>query len=300
MLEGQFTKLSQLAWAQQKIIQNVQKKRNLGKYIVECHIIILICTIIYGAVLGYFAKGEQVLLNALKIPLLFLVTLYITIPIIFIVDVLLENKISFSQVATLLLLGFTSTSIVLIAFTPLMFFFILTTIDYTFIVLLNISICGFAGYFGIVSILSGFKRFHKDASWSPSLFIGSFIIVFVGTQLAWTLRPFFHSYSEFTRPISGNFYVALGRLIEHNPTIGIVLIGVFLLIALLITVTRLNNDSESVKKQKRLLLKPPVLHTPPPQPPTHAPYIPGQVWGPPIPQPVPTSASAPLLPENKK
>jgi hypothetical protein len=294
MSKNNFPKISELAWEQKNIIENVKMNRDLNRYILGCHVLILICTIIYGAVLGYYAKGEQIILDAIKIPILFLITLYIAIPIFFIVDALQGNKISMGQISTLILLGFSSASIVLIAFTPLMFFFIFTTLEYSFIAILNIVICGFAGYFGIFSIYSSFKQFHKSTTWYPSLMIGSFIIIFVGTQLAWTLRPFFHISSQFTRPISGNFYVALARLIEENPIVSIILITIFGLIAAIITYNWINNDSRldsttaqgANQKVKRKLKETPIQTPPPPTPNYSPPFYPGQVWG--ITQPIPT------------
>ncbi|MCK5561246.1 MAG: hypothetical protein KAJ51_11650 [Thermoplasmata archaeon] len=296
MFNRQFSKISELSWAQKNVIKNIKKNRNLASYLIETHLVILLCTLIYGAVLGYYVKGYQIILNAVKIPLLFLITLYIAIPIIFIVDVLLENKISFPQMSSLLLLGFTSTSVVLITFTPLMLFFILTTKDYFFIVMLNIVICSFAGYFGIISILSGFKQFHKTGNWYPSLLIGSFIIIFVGTQLAWTLRPFFHASDQFTRPISGNFYVAVARIIELNPLVAVVLITIFAFIGAIITITRIITEPEH---KKTFYKKPESKHKPKQKEikinkiPNYPPYYyPNGVWG--LPQPLPSEI------ENKK
>ena len=250
MYKIEFPKVSELAWAQKKVIKNVQKNKNIYQYIIETHILILICTMLFGATLGVFAKGPQIMYDALKIPILWLVTLYITLPIIFIVDVMLENKITFSQTSVLLLLGFTTASIVLIAFTPLILFFIISAPDYNFITLLTIVISGFAGFFGIISILSSSRRFHKNKTWNPSLIIGSFIIFFVGTQLAWTLRPFFHFSPGFIRPIYGNFYVALARVIQHHPIIATILILIFGLIALFVIIIRTTTDSETEKSIK--------------------------------------------------
>ena len=296
MFETGFSKFSELAFDQDRSITNVKENKNLGRNMFECHVIILICTIIYGAVLGVYAKGPQIFINALKIPLLFLITLYIVIPIIFIIDKLLGNKINFSQISTLLLLGFSSTAIVLIAFSPLMLFFILTALDYYFIVILNIVICGFAGYFGIISILTSFKKFHNTDELNPSLAIGSLVIVFVGTQLAWTLRPFFHTTSEFTRPISGNFYVALASLMEQNPIMTVVLFGVFGLIAVIITGTRLIMSMQP--RQVTTVTGPSRPRTMrkvknknhPAQTPYHPYYYPSSVWG--VPYPMPQNANA--------
>lgn len=249
MIKFQFPDISELAWHQNKTIENIKKNKNLKKYILNTHLIILICTIIFGIVLGFYAKGEQIVFNALKMPILFLGTLYITLPIFFIIDVLLGNRITFLQMSSILFLGFASTAVVLGAFTPLMFFFILTTFDYSFVLILNIAICSFAGYFGLVTVISCFEQFHNKSNWTPAMLIGGFFMMFVGTQLAWSLRPFFHSYSEFTKPVSSNFYVAIAKLIEHNPAIAIILIALFGLIAIFISITRMFEDSP-IKKPK--------------------------------------------------
>jgi hypothetical protein len=250
MIGLDFTKVSYLAWDQSKLIRNIRKNRDLPKYLIESHILIFIFTLIYGAVLGVYIRGPQIILNSVKIPILFFITFYISVPIMFIVDAMLDNKIKFPQMITMVSLGFSSTAIVLGAFTPLMLFFILTTQDYFFIVILNISICSFAGYFGILSMLTTFKKFHKNTNWFPSLLIGSFIIIFVGTQLAWTLRPFFHSASVFTRPISGNFYVAVARVIEQEPVIALILIAVFGFVGAIVTISRLFINEDPVKSSK--------------------------------------------------
>ena len=246
MNENISVKIFELAWDQKKAIKNIKKKKYIGQYILQSHILILLCTMIYGMVLGSYVKGPTIIFNAIKIPILYIITLYIALPIIFVVDVMFEKNVSFAQLAAILLLGFTSISVVLIAFSPLILFFIISAPDYGFIVILTIVISGFAGFLGIISILSSFKKLHGTKTWNPSLIIGSFIIIFVGTQLAWTLRPFFHISDGFTRPISGNFYVALANIVANSPTVSIVLIGIFGLIAALITISRLEISRELV------------------------------------------------------
>ncbi len=244
MINFNSSNIAELAWEQKKNIKQVRMNKNISRYIIDSHVLILFCTIIYGAILGFYSKDIQILFNAVKIPLLFLITLYITIPIVFIVDALQGNKINLAQTEVLLLLGFNNTAVVLLAFTPLMLFFILTALDYYFIVLLNIAICGFAGYFGIFSIYQNYKTFYNRDEWPHALTIGAFIIIFVGTQLAWTLRPFFNTYTDFIRPISSNFYVALGTLIQSHPGETIVLLGIFGVIAFAVTIARLGREDE--------------------------------------------------------
>jgi hypothetical protein len=165
-------------------------------------------------------------------------------------------------------------------------------------------ICGFAGYFGIISMLTSFKRFHNDKTWNPALIIGSFMIVFVGTQLAWTLRPFFHTSEQFTRPISGNFYVALGNLIAEYPVVSAILFSIFVFIALIITLTRLAGEDSPVvapewvppSQRPKKKLKQPIStdnstdHRYPPQP-YYPSYYYHNFWG--APSPTPTTSATP-------
>lgn len=248
---NRFYDVSELSWDVKKSVDNVKQNKEIRNYIINCHIVILVCTLIYGGVLGAFVSGAQIVLNAVKVPLLFFVTLYIAVPIIFMIDVLYGNKIKFSQMTLILLFGFTCSAVILIAFAPLMLFYILTTTDYSFIVALNFFICGFAGYFGIITMFSSGNRFHKHDTWNIGLIVGGFIIIFVGTQLAWVLRPFFHSYAGFTKPISGNFYMALAQTMQQNPVLTSALFVILILITVFISIVRIVLESDKKPKNIR-------------------------------------------------
>ena len=123
-----------------------------------------------------------------------------------------------SQVIVLLLSGLTVMSTILIALIPVNLFFLLTTANstsstYAFLVLLNVLIFVVAGFFALVYLLRGFMALYPGGEWILSFLIGGFIFVFVGTQLAWVLRPYFHYYEAFIRPLESNFYVAIIELI---------------------------------------------------------------------------------------
>ena len=112
----------------------------------------------------------------------------------------------------------TIMSVVLLALVPVNLFFILTTANetftsYAFLVLLNVVIFALAGLFAILYVLRGFKAIFQSSDWIFSFCVGSIIFMFVGTQLAWVLRPYFHYYPGFIRPLEGNFYIALIELI---------------------------------------------------------------------------------------
>lgn len=50
---------------------------------------------------------------------------------------------------------------------------------------------------------------------SMPILIGCLTLIFVGTQLSWILRPYFHYYPWFIRPLGGNFYSSLFRLLRR-------------------------------------------------------------------------------------
>ena len=75
-------------------------------------------------------------------------------------------------------------------------------------------------------------------------FIRSIVLMFVGTQLAWVLRPFFNYYELFLRPVEGNFYTSVLNLLMRSmgqtgtliiAFLGLILVGWLFLSVLLPT-----------------------------------------------------------------
>lgn len=178
---------------------------------------------IYGAVMGATnllqasemhtgSKFLMVLTSAIKVPALFLFTLVIIVPPIYVANTFVGPRLGFRQLVTVLLASMAVTTIILASTATVAFFFALTTRSYHFIKLLHVAFFVYAG-------LSGLRFFHKCMSAvAPSavgvsltrLFLGTLVLyIFVGTQLAWVLRPFVGDPDmEFRlfRPRYGNFY----------------------------------------------------------------------------------------------
>jgi hypothetical protein len=234
---------SQVITNHQGVIEDIKNEENLKNYFIRSNLAILICSMVFGAVLGSYVGGGQILLNAIKVPILFFITLYISLPIFFILDLLMGSKIKFLQTCVLLLTGYAITAIIALSFAPVILFFLLTAKEYYFTVFITIGIMGFSGYFGIMYIYKNFQLFHgDDKKWLPSVLTGSFIIMLVGTQLSWTLRPFFHSYDRFIRPAQGNFYVELTEGAARHPFIAGPLLLFFIIIAIIITLIMLTKS----------------------------------------------------------
>lgn len=199
-------------------LKNLIEEKQLKRYFVNSNLAIAIFSAVYGAIMGVYAGGIQIVYDAIKVPLLLLISVYITIPSYYVLGSLLGGKISFRQMVVLLLSGLAVMAVVLLAFVPVNLFFIFTTANatyttYAFLVLLNVVIFTLAGLFAVVHVLRGFVTVFSGSDWKFAFIIGSIIFMFVGTQLAWVLRPYFHYYPEFIRPVEKNFYAALIELI---------------------------------------------------------------------------------------
>ena len=201
-------------------LKNLIEEKQLKLYFINSNLAIAIFSAVYGATMGFYAGGLQIIYDAIKIPLLLLISMYITVPSWYVLSSLLGGKITFRQIVVLLLSGLAVMSVVLIALVPVNFFFILTTANttyttYGFLVLLNITIFALAGLFALTFLLKGFSKVYSEAEWIFAFVVGSVLFMFVGTQLAWVLRPYFHYYPGFIRPVEKNFYVALIELISN-------------------------------------------------------------------------------------
>jgi hypothetical protein len=223
-----------------EFLKNLTDDTKLPSYFVNSNLSILVLSAIYGATMGIYGGGFQILFSAIKVPMLLLVSLYVTVPSYYVLYSLLGGKRTIGQTVMLLLFGFTIMSTVLIAFVPVNLFFILTSPksleSHNFAVLLNIAIFTLGGFFALTYFVKGAETLYRGSSenWKPAFILGSIILMFVGTQLAWVLRPFFNYYELFIRPVSGNFYTAVVNLLTRSTSaigtllvvsLGVILVG---------------------------------------------------------------------------
>jgi len=169
---------------------------------------------LYGAVMGSTHSLWQALSSAAKLPILFLATLIVCSPTLYFFNVLFGSKQSLSQNIALILTAITVTAVLLLSFAPITLFFLLTTSHYQFFKLLNVAVFTIAGSMGVVFLGQGMqvvaasgKEGANARRWVLRLWI--LVYGFVGSQMAWTLRPFVGAPSmkfELFRQLGGNFY----------------------------------------------------------------------------------------------
>ncbi|MBS3794455.1 MAG: hypothetical protein KGY80_06145 [Candidatus Thorarchaeota archaeon] len=201
------------------VYADLKEEKRLGEYFIASFLGTLIFSAVYGLVMGIYAGGIQILYDALKIPMLLLISLFVSLPTFYVLNAILGGEMTFRQVVVLFMISVTAMSTMLVAFMPVTLFFTITTPErgfasYTFTVMLNVLIFTLAGLTAVVYLLSGFGYIHgENKRWIPGVLIGSCVLAFVGTQLAWVLRPYFNLSLGFIRPPSGNFYVAILELL---------------------------------------------------------------------------------------
>lgn len=169
---------------------------------------------VVGAVIGSKHSVWQALASSAKLPLLFLITLVVCLPTLYFFNTIFESSLNLGQNFALILSAVTVTSIVLLAFMPVVVFFMITTAQYQFFKLLNVAIFTISGAIGLLYLLQGVRllalrdrRGVAARRWVMRLWI--VLYGFVGSQLAWTLRPFFGAPDtpfELFRGLGGNFY----------------------------------------------------------------------------------------------
>lgn len=169
---------------------------------------------VYGAIIGTFHSPLQSLSSAIKLPALYLITLLVCLPTLYIFNVLFGSKQSIAQHFTYLLTAVSVIAILLCGFAPVTLFFLITVNDYNFFLLLNVFIFALTGILG-VSFLYQTMRPLVDSEPGSGTKVRTNILRFwlclygfVGSQLGWTLRPFFGSPGQFElfRPREGSFF----------------------------------------------------------------------------------------------
>jgi len=169
---------------------------------------------LYGAVMGSSHSLWQALSSGAKLPLLFLATLVVCAPTLYFFNLNFGSNQSLSQNVALMLTTITVTSVLLLSFSPVVTFFLLTTSQYQFFKLLNVGVFAISGIVGVTFLGYGMRvvscagsegaRGRRTVVW-----LWIILYAFVGSQMAWTLRPFVGAPGlpfELFRQLGGNFY----------------------------------------------------------------------------------------------
>ena len=223
-------------------------------------VVLVLLAMAYGACMGCFAvfKGEgptywQVVASVAKVPLLFGLTLAVTLPSLYVFNALIGSRLSPGSVVRLLAATMAVTVAVLASLGPIVAFFSVSTTSYSFMVLLNVAVFAAAGGLGLAFLLQTLQRLSDAPALPPPTeaeeFVGRekidgpgpsaiepaddrplgrhvkavfrcWVILFglVGAQMGWVLRPFIGDPSRpfaWFRGRESNFFEAVWNAIRN-------------------------------------------------------------------------------------
>ncbi len=206
-------------------INEIHNSEKLNSKIVALLLASVSCFGIYGAIIGATNSTTpiQMLSSAIKLPALYLVTLIVCLPTLYIFNAFFGSRSTIRQHWAYLLSAITVISVLLCGFAPVSLFFLLTVNDKFFFLLLNVAIFTLTGILGVSFLYQVMKPTdNEDGSGNTRIrknilkfWLG--LYGFVGTQLGWTLRPFFGTGNtfEFFRPREGSFFTAVWESIHR-------------------------------------------------------------------------------------
>lgn len=167
-----------------------------------CAVVIVAGAGLYGAAIGSWRGGWQTLYTAIKLPLVLLLTTLGNGLLNGMMAPLLGLNIPFRQTFVVILLSFAMTSVILGALSPIAWFVVwntpplgdrtsLSAPEYGLLQLTLASFTAFAGIVGNVRLLPLLKNGTKTADVAfRVLFAWLAANLFLGSQIAWVLRPF--------------------------------------------------------------------------------------------------------------
>ena len=152
-----------------QVTTDVQDDKKVRYNTSACFRVFVGLSVFYGLVMGCHGlihgrpEGwKYAVAGAVKLPLLFLLTLAICLPLLYVLNVLIGPRVGFRALLGLLIASISATGIVLASFALIVLFFAFSTSNYHFIKLLNAGVFVVAGFYGVWYLRSGIRQVSVD------------------------------------------------------------------------------------------------------------------------------------------
>lgn len=195
-MNGIFTIVPNFLKNPQQFYQSVQRNEKLQAKTFALFISTIVFLAIFGFITGLSHSWPQALSTAVKMPLLFLLTLAFTLPALYFFALALLNiQFSVAQAGVVVLSGISVTAFLLLGLSPVTLFFVLTSSNYSFFQLLAVVFVAASGFTGLYYILRGFMWVDTNHELASNSFGNALLRVwvvlygFVGAQMTWRLSP---------------------------------------------------------------------------------------------------------------
>jgi hypothetical protein len=177
----------------------------------------------YGAVMGSFGgvsgdRSLQILISAVKVPLLLIVTFGIALPSFFVLNTLLGLRSDFLAVVRALAGGQAGLTIVLASLAPYTLLWYASSANYQWALLFNGLMFAIATFTAQAILRSAYRPLiARNPRHRALLRLWLLLYAFIAIQMAWVLRPFVGSPGlpvQFFREESwDNAYVIVARMV---------------------------------------------------------------------------------------
>lgn len=201
-------------------------ERNPRQQLLRCFLIIAAGAGLYGAGMGCWRAPLQALFVAGKLPLILLLTTLGNALLNAMLAPLLGLELGFKHCFLAILMSFTMAAAILGALSPLAAFLIwnmpplnhgspVSRLTYSLIQLVLVALIAFAGVSANLRLVQLLRHMSGKPAVATRVLLAWLVgNLFLGSQLAWILRPFIGSPDlpvEFLRPTAfqGNFYESL-------------------------------------------------------------------------------------------
>ncbi|WP_422928014.1 hypothetical protein [Singulisphaera sp. PoT] len=196
--------------------------------------VLILLSMFYGACMGSFSllkesgpETQQLVASTVKVPALFVMTLLVTFPSLYVFNALVGSRLQIGAALKLLVASLAVMISVLASLGPIVAFFSASTTTYSFMILINVVVFGLSGVLGLIFLLRTLHRLSlvvPDPETEATEFVGEekghegesgskgalepitdkvlgrhvktifrcWVLLFgiVGAQMSWVLRPF--------------------------------------------------------------------------------------------------------------
>ncbi|WP_433081046.1 hypothetical protein ACQP1P_44915 [Dactylosporangium sp. CA-052675] len=146
------------------IWRQIGEERELGKLTRQMLYSSVVALACYGAVLGASHSVAMAAISAVKLPLLFLMTLAICLPTLYLFNLVFGARLQVKQALSLVMVTITVTSVLSLAFAPISLFFLITAFSYDFYKVLNVGILTMTAFVGLRFLTSGMRSLNEHTA----------------------------------------------------------------------------------------------------------------------------------------
>ena len=128
-------------------------------------VLLIVLGALYGVCMGVYSQTDagsgsrmQIVASAVKVPLLFFLTLLVTLPSLYVFNALLGSKLTFGPLLRLMVGAMAITMAVLASIGPIVAFFSVSTTSYPFMIILNVVVFALSGLLGLTFLKQTLDR----------------------------------------------------------------------------------------------------------------------------------------------